>query len=226
MSIRKQKGEPFFFYYNLMILILVVAAFGTNAMINFEDLPPMIPLVIVHGIFMFGWYGLVVVQAGLIKKSNQHIHSILGKSSMALAGAIVISGILMTLDSYTRSGRVDIVTVNLFMTINFIVLYSLAIYKRRHAIEHKRLILFSGIAMMLPALGRITQAANINDFISIPMWLILLLIPLFYDLKKSKKIQKSSVLGISLIIIGIVLTLSLMEYSGWVKFLESTIGQG
>jgi len=205
---------------------MIVVAFGFNALINMDDLPPISPVVIVHGIFMIAWYTLVVVQTRLIIRGNHNVHIILGKSSIALALGMVISGIMMTLDSYTRSNSVDIVTVNLFITINFIILYTLALYRRRHSDQHKRLMLFASIAMILPALGRITQAASINDFLALPMWLILMIAPVLYDLKTLKKVHQATYLGIALIIIGMVFTVSLMEASSWIKFLEVTIGRG
>jgi len=78
--------------------------------------------------------------------------------------------------------------------------------------------------MILPALGRITQAANINDFLAIPLWLILLLVPVVYDFRAVRKIHKATILGIALIIIGIVLTVVLIESPSWSRLLEATIG--
>jgi len=80
---------------------------------------------------MLAWYTLVVVQTRLIIHKNHSLHITLGKSSIALAAGIVISGIMMTLESYARSSRVDIVTVNLFILFNFIFLYTLALYRRK-----------------------------------------------------------------------------------------------
>lgn len=225
MSTEKLKGAQFFFYFNLMLLILVVGAFGVNGIVNFENLPPISLLVIIHGICMLAWYSLVVVQAKLIRQSNHNIHITLGKFSIALAAGIVISGILMTLDSYARSSRVDIVTVNLFITINFIILYSLALLRRRQSDKHKRLILFTSISMILPALGRITQAIGINEFISIAILVILVLVPSVYDYRTLKRVHKSTIFGICLIFIGIALTVNVMESSSWIQFLESTIGK-
>jgi hypothetical protein len=220
------KSPSFFYSYSLIILSIVVFAFGINAFVNTAILPPILPMVIVHGILMLIWYTLVVVQSRLIAKRNINLHKILGKSSIILAVGIVISGIIMTLDSYDRSSRVDVVTINLFITINFIVLYSLAIFRRRQSDKHKRLILFASIAMMLPALGRITQAAGINDFLSLPMWVLLMLVPVIYDIKTIKRVHQSTILGITLIIIGLVLTITLMENPTWQGTIESIIGKG
>jgi hypothetical protein len=219
------KGEQFFYYYSLLILIIVFGAFGANAVVNFKDLPPISAIVIIHGIFMLAWYALVVVQTKLIRQGSHSIHITLGKLSIALAAGIVISGIFMTLESYARSSRVDIVTVNLFIIINFIILYTLALARRRQSDKHKRLILFAGIAMILPALGRITLATGINEFISIAILLFLVLIPAIYDLITLRRVHKTTILGIVLIIVGIALTVNLMESSSWIQFLQSAIGK-
>ncbi len=224
MTTQKLNGEPFFFYFSAVILILVIGGFGINAMVNFDDLPPILPIVYIHGIIMLIWYTLVVVQTSLIRSGNHSLHITLGKTSSVLAVGIVISGILMTLESYERSGRVDIVTINIFLIINFIILYSLALLNRKSADKHKRLILFASLAMILPALGRITQALGINDFISIPLWLILMLAIVVYDLRTLKKVHKATILGSVLIIVGIAFTVGLMDSESWAQLLESTIG--
>jgi hypothetical protein len=224
MSSKNLKSEPFFFYYNTAILIIVVCGFGINALINLEKLPPASPIVFIHGACMVAWYALIVIQAGLIRSGNHALHITLGKSSIILAIGILISGIIMTLESYTRSANVGIVTVNIFIFINFIILYTLALYRRKISDLHKRLMLFASLAMILPALGRITQAMNINDFLSIPMWLLLLFIPLIYDFRSLKKVHKATLLGIILIVLGIAFTVGLMESTSWAQFLKNNIG--
>jgi hypothetical protein len=224
MPTRKLNGEPFFFYFSVVILILVIGGFGSNAMVNFEDLPPLLPIVYIHGIIMLIWYTLVVVQTSLIRSGNRSLHMILGKTSSVLALGIIFTGILMTLNTYERSARVDIVTINIFLIINFIILYSLAFYRRKYSDKHKRLILFASLSMILPALGRITQAFSINDFISIPLLLVLMLAIVVYDLRTLKKVHKTTILGIVLIIVGIAFTIGLMDSKRWAQLLESTIG--
>ncbi len=183
MSAQKNKGEPFFLYYNVAILILVVGSFGINGMVNFEKLPAFSALVITHGIIMLLWYGLVVLQGILIRQGNHKIHFTLGRASIPLAAGIIITGVMMSVDNYHRSGAPTVFTVNLPITINFMILYFLAIYRRKYADQHKRFILFSSIAIIVPAFGRIIQLAEIDGFFSIPMWLLLLLPPIVYDLR-------------------------------------------
>ena len=48
MSSDKLKREQFFFYFSLLILIIVFGAFGVNGFVNFEDLPPISLIVIIH----------------------------------------------------------------------------------------------------------------------------------------------------------------------------------
>ena len=226
MSAQKPIGKSFFLYYNLILLILVVGAFGINGIINLEKLPTFSALVIIHGLIMFLWYGLVVFQAMLIKHGKHNIHFLLGRTSIALAAGIIITGVMMSVESYQRSGDPTAFTVNLPITINFIILYSLAIYRRKYSDRHKRLILFSSIAIIIPALGRIIQAADIDGFLSIPMWLVLLIFPIVYDLRTLKKVHRTTLFGTILIILGIALTVVLLGSPSWIQFLESNIGTG
>ena len=64
------------------------------------------------------WYALVVVQSGLIMRDNHRLHMTLGEMSISLALGIVISGIMVTLESYGRSGRVDIAAAYLLYMIS------------------------------------------------------------------------------------------------------------
>jgi hypothetical protein len=226
MPSKSTKGEPFFFYYSLVILIIVVGAFGVNALIKFEELPPVTSTVIFHGTIMIAWYALVVVQPGLIIQNNHRRHIAFGKASILLAVGVVVSAGLITIESYLRTGRSDVVAGNLFMIINFIILYSLAIYRRRHSEYHKRLVLFASIAIILPSLGRIAQATNINEFITLPILLLLMVVPLIYDSRTLREVHRATVLGIALVIAGIALAISLIESPAWSKFLEATIGNG
>ena len=86
-----------------------------------------------------------------MERKNHALHMKLGLLSVGLAIVILLSGIAMTLDTYVRLGRADIVAVNLFITINFFILYTLAFVKRKNPAAHKRLMLYASISMILPA---------------------------------------------------------------------------
>lgn len=214
-------GEAFFFYYSFIIFVIVAGGFGANALVNTDLLPPSSPILYVHGIIMIVWYGLVVIQTGLIRSGNYSVHMALGKASFILATGIVISGTLISMYSFHRPSGFEIVTINLFILVSFIVLYTLALINRNYADRHKRLMVFASIALILPALGRITQALGISDFASFPVWLILMIVVVAYDIVVLRKIHWATILGFLLITAGAVISIVLIDSPGWKQMVNS-----
>lgn len=224
MTSRRIKSSTFFLYYSIALLFVALIGFGVNALLNYEKLVPASVLVIAHGISMFTWYVLVILQSRLIKKGNYKTHISLGKTSVLLAVAIVISGFWMSLDFYKMTKVHRLFTINLFLLINFIVLYSLALYYRKIPDKHKRFILFAGISMMIPALARIARIFGYSPSISFYLLLILLAVPIIYDYWRLHKIHTATILGVSLNIVNYYFATSLISSEKWVKLLDSTIG--
>lgn len=210
----------FYFYFNLIILALVIGGFGLNAVVHPEKLPPVSGIVYLHGLVMLAWYILILYQAGLVRSGNIALHQKLGKSSVLLALAIVISGIWMSVAHYSRPDGFLFTTINTFILINFIILYFLAWKNRFRSEYHKRYMILVSLAAVFPALGRIILGLNLNQYLSVPLWIVLVLILGFYDFKSKKKIHPATKIGTSLILVGIALTLILMENAVWRKFLD------
>ncbi len=210
----------FYFYFNLIILALVIGGFGLNAVVHPEKLPPVSGIVYLHGLVMLAWYILILYQAGLVRSGNIALHQKLGKSSVLLALAIVISGIWMSVVHYNRPDGFLFTTINTFILINFIILYFLAWKNRFRSEHHKRYMILVSLAAVFPALGRIILGLNLNQYLSVPLWIVLVLVVGFYDFKSKKKIHPATKIGTSLILVGIALTLILMENAVWRKFLD------
>ena len=221
MTSRKRKKEVFFLNYNIVILSITILGFGINSILNYNILPPISTLVIIHSLGMFGWYLLVVFQSLLIKKSNYKTHKNLGKISIVLAMVIIISGFLMTYNLYMESRNYVIFTVNLFLLINFAILYTLALYYRKSPNKHKRLIIFAGLSMMIPALARVSIVIGSDPSISFYLLLILLVIPGIYDYKKLKKIHAATIIGITLNFLGYFISSYLNTSEKWILLLET-----
>lgn len=224
MSNFKIGSNTFFFYFNCLLLLLVAGGFGANAIINRDGLPPITKTIIMHGVFMTCWYIVVVVQSGLIRSKNVSIHRRVGTFSLALAVGMVISGILVALSTYARRGDAAIVMANLVNIISFIILYTLALYYTRNPANHKRLMVFASLAMLLPALGRITQALQVNGFISLLMLILLVFVPLIHDRRTITKVHQMTTIGIVVIITGLAIIIGLGMSASWAGFLKSAIG--
>jgi hypothetical protein len=215
----------FYFYFNLFILILAIGGFGINALEHPDKLPPPSGIVYIHGVIMFLWYILIVIQSKLVRSRNISLHKKLGKSSLILALGIVITGIWMSVVHYSRPDGFLFSTINTFILINFIILYSLALINRYQSEFHKRYMTFASLAVVFPALGRIILGLNLNEYLSVPLWILLVLVTGVFDLKSEKKIHPATIIGSALIFLGIALILVLMENAAWKEFLDRQMSQ-
>jgi len=212
--------SSFYFNFNLFILILVVGGFGINALVHPDRLPPASGIVYLHGIIMFLWYILVVVQSKLVRSRNISLHKRLGKNSLLLALGIIITGIWMSVVHYSRPDGFLFSTINTFILINFIILYSLALNNRHRPEFHKRYMTFASLAVVFPALGRIILGLNLNEYLSVPLWILLVLVIGVFDFKSQRKVHPATKIGSILIFLGIALILVLMENAAWKEFLD------
>ncbi|RIW14470.1 hypothetical protein D0X99_12995 [Algoriphagus lacus] len=213
-----------YFYFHLIILVLVFGGFGLNALVHPDKLPPTSGIVYLHGLIMFLWYILIVIQSNLIRSGNISLHKTLGKSSLLLALGIVVSGIWMSVVHYSRPDGFVFSTINTFILINFIILFYLAWTNRFRAEYHKRYMTFVSLSAVFPALGRIILGLNLNQYLSVPLWVVLVLVMGVHDFQAQKKIHPATKIGTGLILLGIAFTLILMENAAWKAFLDQLMG--
>lgn len=220
---KKTAYPNFFFNLNLIILLLVSLGFGLNALTNPQSLPPAKPIIWIHGTIMFLWYLLIVFQSRLVQKKKIRLHKTLGYTSILLALGILISGLTMTVVHYDRPDAQIFATINTFIVINFSILYALALVYKTQPEFHKRFMTLASIAAMFPGLGRIVLGLHLNEYLSVPLWILMAFVPAAFDYYTSKRIHPASWIGGALIIIGIGLTLMLIENTEWKEFLDSMV---
>jgi len=114
------------------------------------------PKFIIHGIFSFSWFSLLVIQTGLIKKKNINL-----PMSLGIAGMIILPGILAStgfiyITEFLKQGylnptsHVNIVSLTVF-TIFILLGYS---YRKKNTAIHKRFMLVGTFLIITPALDR------------------------------------------------------------------------
>lgn len=207
--------ESFFLIYACVLMALIFAGFGSHAMVNTEVLPPVSPVVIFHATFMLSWFSLFIIQAGLIRKRQAAFHQRLGMASIFIAAGVVVSGILIMISGYERTGDFLVMSVNCVSLACFAVLYVLAIARRKQADSHKRLILMSSLALMSPAFGRLCHAAGIHDIFAMFMWTSSLIPLILYDMQRWQRMHVATAIGSMLILIGIAVIFMLGYMDIW-----------
>lgn len=120
------------------------------------------PLVHLHGLLMSSWVALFVAQTWLIERGRIRTHRRLGILGAMLAVLAVTSAATVTLAQVVRRAAdtphrlllaVAFDGVHLLV---FVGLVAAALLLRRRGDVHKRLMLFATVALLPPALGRIT----------------------------------------------------------------------
>lgn len=150
---------------SVLFLVLVFWTFARTFYLRpFFHLPPLPALLHIHGAVMTGWVLLLVVQTGLISAHRIRWHRRLGVFGLFWAGLVVLLGSITTLHAASREVRghtdfaasqIVITSLDMLQMLFFAAFVSCAIWQRRRADYHKRLMLLT-IACMLPdALGRL-----------------------------------------------------------------------
>ena len=216
----------FFFGMSALLLTLVLVGFAPTLYLRaFFDVPPIRSHLYVHGVIVTSWFVWLLVQTTLVKTRRTADHRRLGVIGAALGFATVGAGLLATLNApsgITAAGLsldADISAVgveglgagdpiiarisggvwgNLGSVLAFLVLLVAAIRLRTRPDSHKRLMLIASIAIMAPALGRISRWPIIGGEQGpfVPIVLVSLLLALIgYDLLSTRRIQRATLLG-------------------------------
>ena len=198
-----KKPSRFFFYFALASLVTVMAGFAGRAVVVPARTPDITLTIAVHALIMFGWYSLVCLQANLIAGGNRAMHMRLGRLSPLVAVAVLISGTLVTLETYARriSEGVSAPELAVYLSfsslLGFVLLYGLAYRMRGQSDFHKRYMVLAGVAMMLAATFRLAAALGapreIDAGIIIQYALVTALV--FYDMRTLNRIHPATIIG-------------------------------
>lgn len=112
-----------------------------------------------HGIAMFGWILMLIIQSTLIRSGRRDIHRQVGKFSYVLAPWIFVSTILLANHRLNDTGLTDlqvyILSLQVFTVLQFVVFYALAMKNRRTPDVHARFMVCTALPMIDPIFARV-----------------------------------------------------------------------
>lgn len=145
------------------VLVTVVVGFGPSYFWRtLSDLPPLSPLVHVHGLVFTAWVVLFLTQVTLVANGRRDIHRILGMGGALLALAMLVVGWQAAIAQAQRevaAGNADaglgFLIVPIGDLVSFAVLVGYGITWRTRTDLHRRLMVLASIAILPAAIGRI-----------------------------------------------------------------------
>jgi len=215
-----------FLFTAILFPVVVVVGFGPTYYLKFAFGNPPLPsfLVHAHGIAMTVWIALFITQVYLISSKRIKVHQRLGILGVALAPVIIALGVMTGVASAARGFGVPGIPPLSFLIVPlgdvfvFAILFAAAIYYRRKAANHKRLILLTVLNFLPPALGRFPfeLAGSPPFFWGVPD--VLAIIFLIFDTWKNRKLNKVFLAGTLLMIASHPLRIMISTTDVWIRF--------
>lgn len=154
-------------YFFIFLFLILNAGFFKTYLIHFPDFKDFNMSHHFHGMVAMSWILLLNAQAFLIRKKKYSIHRNVGKLSYIIMPLFLVSLFFVTKTGYDRAlantgSVVEAIasTSNGFPDIIYMtLLYILAMVNRKHAGKHMRYMIFTGITMLGPGLGRLLIVA-------------------------------------------------------------------
>jgi hypothetical protein len=194
-----------------------------------------LPLLLhLHGLLFTTWFALCFVQAQLVARRRVDLHRKLGILGACLAPLCTVVAIGVSFNAGRRSvlahpaaleHLAQPFAMDFGTALMFLVFVSAALYWRRRAETHKRLMVLACCSILFPALGRIPISANSVLFDAVGFWGLIgiteipPLVSIIYDSIKHRRVYPAFGWG------GVVLMSSFPAFmllggsDAWLRFL-------
>jgi hypothetical protein len=216
----RNPDHAFFTLMAILTLGVVLTGFGPSYYFkDFFDRPPL-PLVFhVHGAVYTAWALLFLAQPLLARTGRMDLHRALGVVGVVIAVLVVVTGVLVLfakpkVTEYWRA----IILWPLMGLLAFTLLVAAAVYFRREAATHKRLMLAATVFILPTAVSRITTlyGGEVIPWLVRDISTALLLGPLtIYDLVRLRRIHPATIWGAAAHLVQQPLHVAFAYTAGW-----------
>ncbi len=117
-----------------------------------------------HGLLLFGWFFLLILQPFLIKYKKYKTHKAIGILSYMLVPLIVLSIFLVSKDKFNRLApliskeqNIGELALNVSSMFYFSMLFGLAIIYKKKTAYHMRFIIAAALLLFSPGIGRVFE---------------------------------------------------------------------
>lgn len=212
--------------FPLTVLIGFAPTYYLKAFFNTPPIPRL--MVHVHGFVMALWVALFIFQVYFVRSNRIKTHQRLGLFSALLGIVIIITG-LITAVLAAKYGAVstppgvqplEFMIVPFGDMVVFGALFAAAIYYRRNAANHKRLVLLTVLNFVPPAIARFPFGLTATFG---PLWFfgtidVLAIIFVIVDTWRNRKLNTVFLAGTIFLIASHWLRLAVSSSPTWVNF--------
>lgn len=218
---------------------LLIAGAGVAALLIFAgfartfylrplfDAAPLSRLLLLHGLVMTAWVGLLFAQLALVSAGRTDLHRRLGMAGGVVAALVVGVGILAGIDAgrrgFTPSPEVApamFMAVPLVDVVVFGTLVAAALWQRRRPAAHKRLMLLATLGILTPAIARLPieglREAGLPAFFGAMLVCVVAVIAI--DTLRHRRLHPAFGWGAALLIASVPLRLALAQTEAWGRF--------
>jgi hypothetical protein len=229
----KRTERLFFSGMAVALLVTVFAGFAPTYYLRGTFSSPQLTASLwAHGFAFSAWMVLLVVQTSLVAANRTDIHRRLGVGGGALAVLMMVLGAHVAV-SRTASGLVlsppgisplAFLTVPLAAVVVFPVLLGFALWFRKRADIHKRLVLIATLELVMAAVGRLPGIFNPLGSIALGLAGLFIVTDLFlvaiavYDWRSRGRIHPATLWGGAFLIVSQPLRGMIGTTSTWASF--------
>jgi hypothetical protein len=217
----------FFTGMSLAAALTVFAGFAPTYYLRSSVLPPLSPLVHLHGLVFTGWIFLFLAQTTLVATRRTDLHRRLGIAGAILAVALVVVGVIMAIDLLRREVVFDGIDPRSFLSIPlgdmvvFSILVTAGIAFRRQAETHKRLMLLATITLLTAAAARIAAPLNGGPLIFFGLTDLFVAAAVGHDLLSRRRLHPATIFGGLLIVVFKPLLMIAAFTPPWLAFADA-----
>ena len=190
------------YYFTIVSSLLLLAAFvafSDNLITDIHQESNSDPKFIIHGLFMFAWFGTFLAQTYFILRKKYKAHMKFGKLGFILSIGVFLSTLYVFIAVYKGWSTMEpFVRANRLLMLSFATLILLAYVNKKNAIKHKRYIFWAIVLPIEPIMGRVSDALQIDHWVLfyILVWHTLFASFFVYDWQTLKRIHPISWAGI------------------------------
>lgn len=226
-----QSGVRRYFFVAMasIVAVIVFAGFAPSFYLRaaFQPRGNLSILLHIKGVVFSAWIILFLIQPILIARGSRALHRRLGWLSATIAAAMVALVAGATVEEMQRVPPAPpapvALALNTFDTVVFAILVCSAIYLRKRAEWHKRLLLSATLILLgapilrllILLMGHISHEILVMDVLLVDLFF---LICFAFDLHTRRRIHPAYFYAFALLLVDQVTTFSVMAWPPWVSF--------